>query len=360
MTDFYTPDLGTIIEHGEQDIETELDGSQPRLPFTPERALNFSTSVQARGLYDFQEHIAKQIIPLINVSEAQTIIDRAEEVGVIQKAAEKATGFVVFVATNGSVIQVGKEMQRGDKTLFIATEEVLAVNDELIIPIEAKVAGVVGNTTGGVTLKLLSPISGVASSGLTDNNELTGGIEKESLEALYERYRFRKRYPPHGGAEFDYVSWALDIAGVTRAWTYPTWYGLGTIGLTFVRDFDTPIFPDAMQLQEVADYIYRHTDPATGIEIGRPVTADLVMISLREKHVDIVIGNVPSGDDRALINQEMRLMSIRELIPGSTLLVQQIQGAITRANVYDYTLDIAADIPSDADELLYIGVITWV
>jgi len=50
----------------------------------------------------------------------------------------------------------------------------------------------------------------------------------------------------------------------------------------------------------------------------------------------------------------------RTLQPGDTLLLTKIQTAIgSAAGVNNYTLDLAADVLADIDELNVIGVITW-
>ena len=69
------------------------------------------------------------------------------------------------------------------------------------------------------------------------------------------------RYPPFGGNQFDYVRWAREVSGVTRAWCFPTWKGGGTVGVTFVMDNRSNIFPQPADVERVADYIAGHTDP---------------------------------------------------------------------------------------------------
>ena len=57
---------------------------------------------------------------------------------------------------------------------------------------------------------------------------IAGGADEQSDLLLLQRVLARLRQPPHGGADFDYIRWALEVPGVTRAWVYPLELGAGT------------------------------------------------------------------------------------------------------------------------------------
>lgn len=356
---FSIPTLPALIAQGEQDIESHLDGSQPRLPFSVERAINFSTSALVKDLYDHQVYLSRQIVPNPD-SDEQTIIDAAARRGIMRKAATFAEGPVAFAATSGATLSAGMRAQRGDRVVFEIVSDAIESDGQIVAQVRALEAGTAGNTEALTDMRLTGTSAGVTSTGKVLAPGITGGAEQETLEALLERLRFRMRYPPQGGAAHDYQRWAMEVPGVTRAWTYPTWWGLGTVGLAFVRDYDEPIFPTAEQQQAVAEYIYRHADPATNIEVGNPVGAELVMISLTPKPVSLTIGGVDDGLKRGAILQELRELSRRSIIPGFTLKPTHVQAAIVRAGVEDYSLNLVDNIPSDADELIYFAEVTWV
>ena len=52
-------------------------------------------------------------------------------------------------------------------------------------------------------------------------NGIGGGADVESDEDLRARVLFRKRNPPHSGSKSDYIAWALEVPGVTRAFVSP-------------------------------------------------------------------------------------------------------------------------------------------
>ncbi|MDD4952837.1 MAG: baseplate J/gp47 family protein, partial [Desulfovibrionaceae bacterium] len=95
-------------------------------------------------------------------------------------------------------------------------------------PVDAVEAGTGGNESAGVSLTLTSPVSGVQSTAAVAAGGITGGADQEADEALRARLITRIQQSPHGGAGYDYVAWALEVSGVTRAWCYPEHMGLGT------------------------------------------------------------------------------------------------------------------------------------
>ncbi|MCD3114262.1 phage baseplate protein, partial [Salmonella enterica subsp. enterica serovar Enteritidis] len=57
----------------------------------------------------------------------------------------------------------------------------------------------------------------IPSTGYADT--LTGGADTEEPETWRARVMERYYWIPQGGADPDYVIWAKEIAGITRAWT---------------------------------------------------------------------------------------------------------------------------------------------
>ena len=47
------------------------------------------------------------------------------------------------------------------------------------------------------------------------------------------------------GDNDDYVAWATEVPGVTRAWCSPNGMGAGTVVVRFVRDDDDDPIPDS-------------------------------------------------------------------------------------------------------------------
>ncbi len=142
------------------------------------------------------------------------------------------------------------------------------------IAVTAELVGEDHNQDSGVILTFVSPIANVDTDATVTSNGITGGLDAEDDDTYRARLLIRKRFPPHGGIAHDYEIWALEVTGVTRAWAIKEYQGIGTIGLIFVLDGATDIFPDETKRNEVRDYIISHTDLVLGKTVGAPVTAE--------------------------------------------------------------------------------------
>lgn len=350
---YSTPTLRQLIETGLIDIETSLDQVLPK--FGVEQALNVAVSGAIRDLYDYNSWIVRQIIPT-SESDDQTIIDTARTEGVIQKLASNASGPVSFFGS--APIPVDTVMTHSDGRLYRVTLSNAPSGGSVTVDVEAEEAGAAGNLAQGETLTLVSTVPGVQPNGISDG--ITGGADVESVSSVLERLLFRKRNPPMGGAVHDYVAWCREVPGVSRAWAEDNYQGPATVGFAFVFDDRVDILPTYQDQVAMADYIYRHSDPATGTDVGRPGGIEAVYIPLQLKTTDM---NILISPDAAELRQSVRT-SIEgyfgTLSPGSTLLLSSVRTAIgSITGIADYTLDLDQDVPALENELHELGVITW-
>lgn len=350
---FNVPTIRSLIESGLIDIEASLDTILPK--FGIEQALNAAVSGSLRDLYDYQSWIVRQIIPS-SESENQTIIDTARSEGVIQKLATNATGPVTF--TGNSAIPIDTVMTHSDGRLYQVTLSNAPSGGNVIVQVEAKATGAAGNLIAGETLTLVSTVPGIQPNGLSGG--ITGGAELETPAQVLERLLFRKRNPPMGGAVHDYVGWCREVAGVDRAWAVDNYQGPATVGYAFVFDSRPDILPTYIDQLTMADYIYRHKDPATGTDVGRPGGIEAVHIPLTLKTTPLAITIYPDNADLRQSVQASINGYFKTLSPGSILLLSMVRTAIgSTVGISDYELDLSADITAEATELHALGAITW-
>ncbi|MCE7729220.1 baseplate J/gp47 family protein [Vibrio campbellii] len=358
---YSTPTLKQLITQGEGDIDFYLEDSQPRLPFSVERSINFANSAMVKDLYDHQEWISRQIVPNED-SDDEYIVKHATRRGVIRKNASASLGLVSLDVTSGTTVQQGQRFQRGDGIFFKATEETTATTTTLTFNVKAESTGKITNTEAEVELIPVSTIVGATGNAVVGSEGLKGGADIESINDLLYRLQLKMQNPPQGGATFDYEQWALEVPGVTRAWAENGWQGRGTVGLTFVNDNEENIIPSQAQLDEVEAYCYQHEDPATGTVVGMPAGPELVMYQLTLKMLTPDIHLVPdSSDTRQAVRSSLKTLEVRSASPGGMLLISDIRQAIkTAAGVRDYTCSFDTDQACEKDELLSFGEITWV
>jgi len=229
----------------------------------------------------------------------------------------------------------------------------------------AQIAGADGNDDPGIILTFTSPIAGVGSTVTVSADGITGGTDEEEDDDLRERVLARKRQPPHGGADFDYEAWALEVGGITRVWTFPQYQGVGTIGVAFVRDGDTPIIPNATQRAAVRSYIVEHTDPGTGLTVGCPVTAEpgLFIVELNPLAVNFEIGLYPNtAAVRTAVTNELTALIVREGGPGETIYLSEIGEAISLATGEERHRLVAPiiEVTATLNQVHMLGIITFV
>ncbi|HDO1327646.1 TPA: baseplate J/gp47 family protein [Aeromonas veronii] len=350
---YNVPTLRQITASGLLDIESSLGTVLPK--FGIEQALNAAVSAGQRDLYDHQMWIVRQIIPT-SESDDQTIIETAQLEGVIRKQATYAAGPATLQGTVPA--PVGTVLQHSDGRQYTVTSSLSPVGSVVSVQIQAVLAGADGNLAAGEVLTLVTPVPGLNPNGVS--GELIGGADIESIPQLLERLLFRKRNPPMGGALHDYILWMREVAGVTRAWSYDAWHGRGTVGIAWVYDDRASIVPTYQEQLAMQDYLFRHNDPATGVPVGRPAGIEPVYTGLTTKEVAFGIVPTPDTPDvrTAIVANLEGLQST--LSPGQTLLLSRVRTAIGSApGLENYTLDLAADVPALASELIIIGDVLW-
>ena len=93
--------------------------------------------------------------------------------------------------------------------------------------------GLAGNLSVGSQLRWQSPPAGAAAT-VTLSSPSGGGLDAETDRALLQRILDRLQQPPKGGANIDYITWALERTGVYKAYAYPRRGGTGTVDLVIV------------------------------------------------------------------------------------------------------------------------------
>lgn len=300
------------------------------------------------GLYGFIDWLSRQVI--YDTAEAE-ILDRWASIwGVMRKPAAAATGSVTFTGLIGAVVPAGQLLQALDGVQYQTTADATFVGATVVAAIEALTPAAAGNRAAGQTLTLATPVAGVQPGALA--TALSGGADIETDEALRARLLSRIQTPPHGGSAADYVAWALEVSGVTRAWCYPLELGPGTVTVRFMRDDDASAIPDAGEVAAVQAYI----------DALRPVTAQVSVLAPVAAPLNFTIAVTPNtAAVKAAVQAELADLILRQAQPGGTLLISKIRSAISAAAGEDnYVMTVpAADVVSGVGAISTLGVITW-
>lgn len=347
---FSRPTLRTLIDRTIADINARLPDADARLAFSNLNVLAYVSAGSAHGLYGFIDWLSRQII--IDTAEVEFLDRWAGIWGVTRKAAAPATGNVTFTGTTGSSIAIGTLAQRADGVQYQTTALGTIASGSATVAMVAVDGGAASNAVAGVALSLVTPVSGVDGNAVVASGDLTGGADAETDSLLRDRLLARIQQPPHGGADYDYEAWALEVAGVTRAWVYPNEMGIGTVVVRFVRDADASIIPDAGEVATVQAYI----DPL------RPVTAAVTVAAPVAVALNFTIQLTPNtAAVQTAVQAELADLIRRESEPGGTILLSHIREAISLAagETNSIVTVPAADVTHTTGQMAVLGVITW-
>lgn len=354
---FQRATLTTIRQRAAAQVAAELNVGSV-LPKGVLAALSNALAGMSHSLHGHLDWLSHQFIPTEETDSAE--LERIGRLwGKTRKPAAGATGLVHCTGSGVATIPAGTIFKRADGAEYETLASTDLVSDEADVEVEALVQdgvnGVATNATVGTTLSLSSPIAGVSSQAeVADQGGGLGLVNGSDLETdlqLLSRILQRVQTPPHGSAEADFIGWALEVSGVTRAWVITPWGLLGTIGVAFVRDGDAgSIFPNGAAVDDMQAYL---EDPAR-----KPVTASIVAFAPSEETLDADITLTPNNAAvRAEVDAAIDDLLLREASVGGTLKLSKLRQAIGNApGVEDFVVnDPIADRTSAADGLLVRG-----
>ncbi|WP_454843321.1 baseplate J/gp47 family protein [Pseudomonas gorinensis] len=224
---FTRPTLSDLRAHVAADITSGLPTADGLLRFSNMNVMGKALAGMAHLHYGYLDWIARQSVPFTCTGEYLEAWAALKKV--YRKKAAFARGQVTFKGTPGVVIDAGTEVVRGDTASF-TTLTTATINSEgaVIVSIIAEVAGEQGNTAIGSLIRLGSSLDGVQSTGAV-TSVITGGADQEEDGNLFSRMIDAFQNTPKGGSGADYVAWAKEVSGVTRAWCAPNGFGAGTV-----------------------------------------------------------------------------------------------------------------------------------
>lgn len=347
---FERPSLTDLIDRAAADIETRLPGTDARLRRSNLNVLARVHAGAVHGLYGYLDYLARQL--MVDMAEGAYLERYASIWGVPRLPAAFAAGNVTFTGTTGTVVPAGTELQRADGQVYATTADVTLTSGTGTTAVRAAVAGAAGNASAGVSLTLSAPIAGINTAVTVSVGGLSQGADVEDDDSLRSRILRRIQEPPHGGNRGDYVGWALEVPGVTRAWCYPLELGPGTVTVRFVRDDDASPIPDAGEVAAVQAYI----------EERRPVTAQVTVVAPIAVPLDFDITLVPNtAATRAAVEAELADVLRREAEPGGTILISHLREAISvAAGETNHILNSpSADVTFTTGQIATLGTFTW-
>ncbi len=323
-SNFTRPTLAELIDRAQTDIEGALQGVNARLRRTVEFVFARAMAGLTHGLHGHLAFIAEQILP--DQAAELFLVRWAELFGVPRKEGVKAQGPLLVTGTGGTVPAGTIFIRPQDDAEYIVDAEVGPISGSEPVQLTASLVGSDFNEVAGASFSLEAPISGINSVAIVDTGGITLGANLETLPELLVRLLARIQKAPLGGAPGDHEQFALEVAGVTRAFEFAGVDGVGNPGIgkvavTFVRDNDTPsIIPDAGEVQQVQDKLDERS-PAEPIAFA-PTGVDF----------DFTVELSPNSPEvQAAVDIEVADLLAREGEPGQPILFSHLNEAVSGA-----------------------------
>ena len=353
---FARPSLSDLITRIRGDLRGRLELGGALLRRAMADVLSAVWAGAVHTLYGYLDWLSRQLFA--DQADPDQLLRKAALYGITPTPATFAAGNVTATGTNGSTIPTGTILRLDAVTSYKVTTGQTIAAGTATLPVIAVLAGTAANVPAGATLTFESPVPGVNSTVTVATGDIAGGVDQEGIESLRARFLLRLREPPQGGADQDYVEWALAVPGVTRAWVFPNENGLGTVVVRFVNDLATPIFPDDAAVAAVQ----------AALDAQRPITAAVTVQAPTNAVVVFTIHVVPdTADTRAAVTAELVDLMHRVAEPGDgagrgAVLLSQLRTAIGTADgVTDYAMTApAVDVVPTVGQLLIVGPVSWV
>ena len=273
------PTLTALRTQAMQDIAASgLPGASGFLRRSWLRVIAWVQAAMAHLHFGYLDWIAKQSIPF--TCDSEFLDGWAALKGVTRKAATAATGTWSGTGINGSVLASGTLLIRADGVQYQTTANATVASGAISAPLQAVVTGANGNADSGTPLTLASVATGINPVG-NAAAAITGGADIETDTALRGRMLLAYAAPPQGGDKSDYVEWALQVPGVTRAWCNPNGLGVGTVVVYTMLDVSEAAYGGFPQGTNGVATAETRATAATGDQLAvanhiyplRPVTA---------------------------------------------------------------------------------------
>lgn len=302
-----TPTLKQWRQQSRDYVVAKLPVGGVLLPNSPLRIMADNSSSLAYQQMLYLQWLSMQFLP--DTSE-EDWLDRHASIWLPnngRKAASYAIGSLAVTGIANILLPQGSifSAPTASGTVRLQTTGPVTVSpNPTAVPIVSLTAGSVSNLPAGASVSLTAGPPGGGVSATATVVALDGGADVETDDQLRARVLNRIQQPPMGGDANDYVQWALQVPGVSRAWCSPLEMGIGTVTVRFMMD----------QLRAAAGGFPNSGDVATVqayINTRRPVTAiDTFVCAPIPEPINFSLSGLNTEDDSTMTNVNASVASM--------------------------------------------------
>lgn len=348
------------------DVEGALGQSVPILTRAFVRVLAGALAgIQVLG-YRYGLWVSRQIFAA--TAERDALVLRGAQYGLSPSAAVAPILTATATGTNSTDIPAGTLWVSATGFVYSQTALATIAGGTATITVECLTAGVDANLDDGDTISLASPIAGVDSDA-TIASTTTSGTDAESTASFRAQVQAREAYRPQGGSAADYVQWALEVAGIVKAFAHRLTPGYATVyPMIALTGAAGERIPGGAKLTEVENYLS---------DLSRkPLQSTPVAVAMTEVEFDITITSLSpdTAAIRSAIEDALEAYLLTrfpkqypdETAPTDVVSTAALSGVAVDAGMQAGVLTMEADATPvddytlDAGELAILGTVTWV
>lgn len=281
------------------------------------------------------------------------LTNKAEEHGILRKAATKAVVILKITGEVNAAIPKGSLFSTADGMNFLTVADAqIGADGTAEVKAEAQEAGAAYNVDAETIIKIPVSIYGVQT--VANETAAYDGFEEETDAELLERLLFKVRQPATSGNANQYQIWATSVAGVGSAKVLPLWAGNGTVKV-LIMDADGNIASTDL-ITKVKDYI----------DDNAPIGATVTVTSFTPVAIDIALtATVGTGSEEGIktaVNGYFKTVALNSSYVsyaqvGNVILEESLQTGIT--DYKDLTLnEDLQNIELADDEVPVVGEVT--
>jgi len=286
-------------------------------------------------------YTAEQVLNIFFIaSTSGDYLDRrVEERGLTRFLGSKSAGNIRVARSTpapfSQLIPKGTQFGTEDrKVQFKTTMDATLLKDAsfITIPVIAMQVGKAGNLQAGTALNQVGVAISLIESAVVSDSGLAGGADRESDEALRQRYLTIIRSSSKSGNKADYLNWALEVSGVGWALVDPLRQGPGTVRVVFF-DSDGNI-PSPELIHALQEYL----DPGSqGLGLGKaPIGAKVTVEAPIKVGMVITVPALEVENGYTLTSAHNNLEAaartyILSIPPGGIIRIKDLEAAINAA-----------------------------
>lgn len=345
----------TYVRPSYTELSARIQADLDALPAVLRGPLSAAWARACHSQHGYLEWIDAQCTPL--TCELERLYDWAALYGVDRLLATAATGIALATGTAGTQVLAGT-LLRGQNALdYMVLAAVVLGAGATAVSIRCTTTGSAGNQAAGLTITLIDPVPGCASTLTIADPGLTGGAEEESLEGwrarVADEWRTVVTRGARSGKPDDYRYWARTAhPSVTTALVQPHALGVGTVLVRPICNSLGDRLPTQAVLDAVAEYLYSIA----------PATADWRVAAPQVQAVTVSLHLLPGFDtagNRAAITSAVNAAVLAEVGETSILAVAELDAAIATVTSQYNRIAPVADIQAGMGAVLVLNPIVW-